>query len=116
VKSDLVYLVHMRECLDRIIEYTRSGRDGFMRSLLIQDGVARNLHLVAESSQRVSQALKLQHPLIDWRGLSAFRNVMVHDYLAIDLDEVWDIVARDVPFLRGQLGDLVPPEQPDASG
>lgn len=108
MKSDLVYLVHMRECLDRLIQYTRGGRDEFMGSLLIQDGVARNLHLVAESSQRVSAAFKLQHPDVDWRGLSAFRNVMVHDYLAIDLDEVWDIVERDVPFLRAQLQEIVP--------
>ncbi|MBU0610854.1 MAG: DUF86 domain-containing protein [Armatimonadetes bacterium] len=98
----------MRECLDRIIEYTGGGRVEFMDSPLVQDGVARNLHLVAESSQRVSQAFKLQHPLVDWRGLSAFRNVMVHDYLAIDLDEVWDIVERDVPFLQRQLEEIVP--------
>jgi len=98
----------MRECLDRIIEYTRGGHDEFMRDHLIQDGVARNLHLVAESSQRVSQAFKHEHSLVDWRGLSAFRNVMVHDYLSIDLDEVWDIVERDVPFLRRQLEEIVP--------
>jgi uncharacterized protein with HEPN domain len=68
VKSDLVYLVHMRECLDRLIEYTTGGRAEFMGSPLIQDAVARNLHLVAESSQRISAAFKLQHPLVDWRG------------------------------------------------
>jgi uncharacterized protein with HEPN domain len=33
---------------------------------------------------------------------------MVHDCLSIDLEEVWDIVARDVPFLRRQLEEIVP--------
>jgi uncharacterized protein with HEPN domain len=31
---------------------------------------------------------------------SAFRNVVVHDYLGIDLDQVWDIVQDALPGLK----------------
>jgi uncharacterized protein with HEPN domain len=34
---------------------------------------------------------------IPWRELSGFRNVIVHDYLGIDLDAVWLVVAQDLP-------------------
>ena len=30
----------------------------------------------------------------------AFRNVLVHNYLGIDLELVWAVVQRDVPDLR----------------
>jgi len=36
---------------------------------------------MAESTQRLSEDLKAKAPEVDWRALSGFRNVLVHDYL-----------------------------------
>ena len=33
-------------------------------------------------------------------GMSAFRNVLVHDYLQIDLDKVYDILHKRLPSLE----------------
>jgi uncharacterized protein with HEPN domain len=55
------------------------------------------LHTLSESTQRISNELKKQHPDIDWRTIAAFRNVVVHDYLGVDLDRIWDIVEDDLP-------------------
>ena len=60
----------------------------------------RNLQVLAESSQRVSEQLKSEHPEIDWRGMAGLRNVLVHDYLRIDLDIVWNVIERDLPDLK----------------
>jgi len=48
----------MRECLDRIAEYTNAERKRFDESRLVQDAVIRNLQTLAESSQRLSIELK----------------------------------------------------------
>jgi len=71
-----------------------------MASHLIQDGVIRNLQTLAESSQRLSEGLKVSQPAVDWKGLAGFRNVLVHDYLGVDLELVHRAVERDVPKLR----------------
>ena len=60
----------------------------------------RNLQTLAESSQRLSDTIKASRPEVDWRGLSGFRNVLVHDYLGVDLDLVFRIVEHDVPRLK----------------
>ena len=31
------------------------------------------------------------------------RNVLVHEYFGIDLDEVWTTVARDLPDLKAKI-------------
>ena len=72
-----------------------------------QDAVLRNLHTLAESSQRISSSLKEQFPQVDWRVLSAFRNVMVHDYLGISLSRVWDITEEDLPRLKEQIAFIL---------
>ncbi len=71
-----------------------------MASHTIQDAVLRNLQTMSESTQRLSNAAKAAHPEIEWRRISAFRNVLVHNYLGIDLDLVWQIVQRDIPELK----------------
>ena len=69
MKDDRVYLQHILRCISRIEEYTATGRESFFSSHLIQDGVIRNLQTLAESSQRLSEGLKVLHPAADWKGL-----------------------------------------------
>lgn len=73
MKDDRVYLKHILRCIARIEEYTAGGRDSFLASHLIQDGVIRNLQTLAESSQHLSDAVKASQPAVDWKGLAGFR-------------------------------------------
>lgn len=107
MKDDRIYLLHIRECLDRIKKYTASGRNRFLSDTLIQDGVIRNLQTLAESSQRLSDVLKLKHKEVYWRNIAGFRNVVVHDYLGIDVEQIWDIVEQDLPMLRTTLDSMI---------
>jgi uncharacterized protein with HEPN domain len=98
-EADRVLLAHMRDCLDRIREYTDAERTRFDASRLVQDAVIRNLQTLAESSQRLSNAIKATEPQIPWRELGGFRNVIVHGYLGVDLAAVWLVVEQDLPAL-----------------
>ena len=103
----------MLDCLTRISEYTGHERARFEGPNLIQDAVVRNLQTLTESSQRLSADIKSTEPLIPWRELSGFRNVIVHDYMGLDLDAVWLVVAQDLPALSEALNRMMqrlPPE------
>lgn len=100
MKDDRVYLKHILRCIARIEEYTAGGRESFFSSHLIQDGVIRNLQTLGESSQRLSEGIKASQSSVDWKGLAGFRDVLVHDYLGIDLEYVYRAVERDVPSLK----------------
>ncbi len=58
---------------------------------------------MTESSQRISEELKRSYPEVDWRSLSGFRNVLVHDYFTIDIFRLWIIVTKDIPVLKRQV-------------
>jgi uncharacterized protein with HEPN domain len=107
MKSESVYLRHVLECIRRVEDDVAGGRERFMASHTAQDAVLRNLQTMAESTQRLSDSLKATQPSIEWQRLGAFRNLLVHNYLGIDLNAVWQIVQRDVPELkRAALGML----------
>jgi uncharacterized protein with HEPN domain len=100
VKDDRVYLRFMLRCISRIQEYAGGKREQFLSTPLIQDGVLRNLQVLAESSQRLSENVKTMRPEVDWAAVAGFRNVLVHDYLGVDLEQVYRIVECDVPQLK----------------
>ena len=101
MKDDKLYLIHIDECIERIESYTKDiDKKTFMDSTLIQDAVVRNLQIMSESTQRLSESLKDSHPEIDWFKISGFRNVLVHDYLGVDIERIWNILVKELPILR----------------
>ncbi len=100
MKDERVYLLHILECIRRIEENTSRGHGRFMASHTLQDAVLRNLQTMAESTQRLSEELKTDHPEVEWQRIAAFRNVLVHDYLGIDLERIWQITQREIQQLK----------------
>ena len=89
MRDDRLYLIHIGECIERILRYTAGGRDVFLGDTMVQDAVTRNLQVLAESTRRLSDGLKARRSEVDWRAIGAFRNVIVHDYLGLDIPQVW---------------------------
>ena len=103
MKDDRLYLIHISECIGRIDQYVSGGETEFLGSTLIQDAVIRNLQTLAESSQRVSDTLKASYPDVPWRDIAGFRNVLVHQYLGVDLGYIWRVVEDDLPVLKNRV-------------
>ncbi|HSH77248.1 MAG TPA: DUF86 domain-containing protein [Herpetosiphonaceae bacterium] len=100
MKDDSLYIGHILECIRRIEANVADGRDAFIASHTLQDAVLRNLQTMAEATQRLSESVKAAHPEIPWARIAAFRNVLVHNYLGIDLQLVWAITQHEVPELK----------------
>lgn len=60
-----------------------------------------------EASQRLSDQIKTTRPEIEWEQISGFRNVLVHNYLGIDLESVWTIIGRDTPALKAAVEEML---------
>ncbi len=100
---DRVYVEHMLDCIGRIERYADNDRSFFMLSEMVQDSVIRNLQTLAESSQRLSEVVKSNHAEIDWRAIAGLRNILVHDYLGLDLETIWLVIEQDLAPLKAAL-------------
>jgi uncharacterized protein with HEPN domain len=107
MKDDLLYLDHIRECIRRIEEYATEGEQTFRDSCKLQDAILRNLQTLAESTKRLSADLKKADSEVDWQAIKGLRNILIHDYLGVDLDVIWNIVERDIPALHSQIGRML---------
>ncbi len=105
--GDRLYLLHISECIRRVTRHAASGRDAFLAEEVRQDAVLRNLQVMSESTQRLSTALKAAHPAIDWRRIAAFRNLLAHDYLGVDMRLIWDVMEQDIPPLAETIAAML---------
>ena len=107
MNKDLLYLESIRDCLERIAEYTAEGKKAFLDSRLIQDGVIRNLEVIGEATKNLSSELREANPAIPWRQIAGMRDVLIHDYLKVNLGRVWRTVEHDLPPLTAAVNTLL---------
>ena len=108
-KDPRVYLAQILERIERIERFTARGRESFFADPLIQDAVIRNFEVIGEATKRVPDDLRRLHPQVPWRSLSAFRDVLIHQYEGVSLHGVWDVVENHLPPLKQAIADLLPP-------
>lgn len=100
MKEDHVYLLHILDSIEAIEQFTRGGRDAFLRERMVQDAVARNLQIIGEAAAKLSEVVKDAVTDVPWSQVVAFRNRLVHAYWGIDQEIVWDVIVRDLPPLK----------------
>lgn len=110
---DAVSVLDMLKAARKVVEYaTGLDESSFMASSRDQDAILRQLTIVGEAAKRVSEEFRTSHPEVPWRRVAGFRDVVVHDYFKVDIEEVWRIVQGDLPALIAVIEALVPPENP----
>ena len=75
----------------------------------LQLALVHLIQVVGEAASGVSAESRAQLSSIVWQDIVSMRNRIVHDYLNIDLDVVWETAHRDIPTLIAELEQVVPP-------
>jgi uncharacterized protein with HEPN domain len=88
---------------------TRSDLDG---DLALQLAVPRALELIGEAARGVPSEVRERHPGISWRQWAGLRNILIHAYHRVDLDQVWAICIDELPGLITELERILQQEFP----
>ncbi|RUS95254.1 DUF86 domain-containing protein [Dulcicalothrix desertica PCC 7102] len=107
MKDERLYLSNIKECIERIEEYTSGGRDAFMQTTMIQDAVIRKLEIIGEATKRLSPELKATYSDVPWKQMAGLRDVLIHDYLKVNLNLVWEIVESNLSELKEQVSAII---------
>ena len=107
MKEDAVYLRHILDAIAKIEEYTAVGHDRFMNESHWQDATIRQLEIVGEATKQLSQDLRDRYPEVPWRRIAGLRDVLIHKYMGVDLDAVWEIAAQNVPVLKSRVQSML---------
>jgi uncharacterized protein with HEPN domain len=110
-KDDLVYLGHMLDMAGKAVEKTRGLQPSeFDRDENLRLALVHLIQMIGEAARRVSPQTQRAHPEVPWANIIGMRHKVVHDYLDVDEDIIWDVATADLPPLVAQLTRILPPE------
>ncbi len=111
MSRDDTYLVDILESAKIALDYVFDKTwDEFYEDIQCQDAVVRRIEIIGEAARRVSQETRDAYPQIPWREMTSMRNLVIHEYDVVDINQVWDTVQNKIPPLIEELSKIVPPE------
>lgn len=111
-RNDLVCVGHMLDTARGAAAKVRDmDRTAYDRDENLRLALAHLIQNIGEAARRVSDEFHQAHPEIPWKAIVGMRHKVVHDYLHVDFDIVWDVVTADLPPLIAQLEKLVPADE-----
>lgn len=103
-RDDTVFVRHIRDAIARIESYLDGvTEEAFLRTPIVQDAVIRQIQIIGEAAKRLSNSFRDSTPAIPWADIAGMRDKLVHDYMGVQLDAVYETAARDIPALKVQL-------------
>ncbi|OHB17486.1 MAG: hypothetical protein A2544_01730 [Candidatus Zambryskibacteria bacterium RIFOXYD2_FULL_43_10] len=103
MKSEKFHIDFMLDSI-RKIEDSVSGIDKelFKNNQEKQSTIILQLMLIGESAKKLSEETRKKIDL-PWKQIIGFRDMAIHDYINLNLDNVWNTVENDIPILKKEL-------------
>ena len=73
---------------------------------LLVDSIMFRVIQIAENSMKLDEEFQKKNSHIPWRAIRGMRNMIVHNYGAVDLAIVYDTVANSIPELYRMLSSV----------
>jgi len=101
---DKIRLEHILQGIARVEEYTRGMTKCQLRNNPLHlHATTYNIQIIGEAVYKLTDEFKNAHPDTPWRVIEKMRHILVHDYFAIDVDILWNVIADDLPLLKKQV-------------
>lgn len=109
---DDAWLIDIVQSARFILKFTAGmDRASFDADEKTQSAVIHKIQVIGEATKRLSEEFKMQHTHVPWRKISRMRDMLIHHYDRVNLDEVWLVVSRDAAELIKMIEPLAPPPQ-----
>jgi len=100
MRDDRLRLLDILDSIGQIKRQAAKGKEALLRDEMIQVWMRHHLLIIGEAAAGLSRELRGRNPGVSWRAAIAMRNIIVHEYFGVDLEQVWDAVIRSLPRLK----------------
>src|SRR3989344_6955589 len=103
MKDHNVYIDLIIAACKKVSEYI-AGLDGetFLKQSMVQSAVLMQLQIVGEIAKKLDKAT-MGDIDVPWKMIVGLRNLISHDYFALELGTIWNIATGDIPHLEEKL-------------
>ena len=92
-----------------LIENITDGLDfvDFFEHKEIFWAVVKLVEIIGEAVKNIPGKIREDYPQIPWRNIAGMRDKLVHEYWAIDEQMIWQVIVKELPYLKSTIMNLV---------
>jgi uncharacterized protein with HEPN domain len=95
------YINDIRIAIDKIESFIEGlSYEDFIRDEKTLYAIVRALEIIGEAAKKVPEDIRKETEEIPWKDMSGMRDVLVHDYINVDVETVWLTAKQKVPQLK----------------
>jgi uncharacterized protein with HEPN domain len=105
------YLADIFSAITEVDEFVRDmSYDEFVTDKKTINAVIRSLEVLGEATKHIPSTFRNKHPNIPWNKMAGMRDVLIQDYMGVDLKTVWKVAQERLPEIKPLINDLVASE------
>lgn len=78
------------------------------------NAVIRSLEVLGEAAKHIPKSFRQKYPDIPWDKMAGMRDVLIHDYMGVDVKTVWKVASERLPELKPLLKSLTVDKAPSS--
>ena len=107
-RDPMVAVQQMRDNAQRVLTTMRGRRRSDLETdEMLEAALIRWMEVIGEAARRIPQEFRARYPHVPWQDTTDLRNVLIHDYDTVDLDELWLVIQVHLPPLVDQLQAII---------
>ena len=62
--------------------------------------VVRAIEIIGEATKQVPESARQKYPEIPWKDMAGMRDVLIHNYISVEVETVWLTANETIPRIR----------------
>ena len=107
--------MYLRHILDEATylatQASSSDLDSFLDDPTLRRAFARSIEIMGEATKQLSDDLCKRYPDVAWRAMARMRDRLIHGYIGVNYEIVWNVASIEAPLVRDQLEAIIAQEE-----
>jgi uncharacterized protein with HEPN domain len=99
--SDIIDNLKLTESLVEGFDYI-----SFVKDRRTHNAVLRCIEVIGEATKNIPGDIRDKYPSVPWKELAGMRDVIIHFYMGVDFEIVWDVIKNRYPDLLPIIEDI----------
>jgi uncharacterized protein with HEPN domain len=106
-EADKLRVKHILDAISEVEDYLKGINNAeFLASSEKRYATIKQIEIIGEACNRLTEDFKTTHPKIPWKPISGFRNISIHEYFGVNFHIVWEIATINLPELKLQFLEI----------